>query len=184
MTVVQVNASAIALPSPRAVTAWSWRDALSAPHRYRSAMWPPGSLAAVGAARRFAADALAEWQRGELTDAVTVCVSELVTNALVHAAKPHGGVRLGLRRFPGCCLVVEVWDGDPTVPCPPPPVPDPAASPLWDEPDIDAFALGGRGLLIVRQESDCFWWSAGLTGKTACARFDFEQGKGAKCQVI
>src|SRR5581483_5631006 len=52
------------------------------------------------AARRFVSEALTGWDDGEgdLTDTVTLLVSELVTNAVVHAGSDRGDRRLDRRR--------------------------------------------------------------------------------------
>lgn len=46
----------------------------------------PSSPMSAGVARRFAADVVAEWGVDELVDVVTLGVSELMTNALIHTA--------------------------------------------------------------------------------------------------
>lgn len=46
----------------------------------------PGDVRSVGAARRMVRRALEGWCEEELIDDVALCVSELVTNAVVHAA--------------------------------------------------------------------------------------------------
>ena len=62
----------------------------------------------VGAARRFARRALGGWRRDDLEDTVTLLVSELVTNVVLHAGTP---AELVLRREDGR-VRAEVHDRD------------------------------------------------------------------------
>lgn len=50
----------------------------------------------VPAARRFVADGLASWGRNDLLDDATLCVSELASNAALHASSTFMHVGLGL----------------------------------------------------------------------------------------
>lgn len=86
---------------------------------------------------------------------VLLCVSELVTNAHLHAA---GTAHLVLT-WDGTCLHVSVADGDPQLPSP-------------REPDSDRGATGGRGLGIVTALADSLDVHACHGGKaiTACFR--------------
>jgi PAS domain S-box-containing protein len=63
-------------------------------------------------ARRFAADVLREWEEDPLSDAVVLLVSELVTNAVLHAGSP---VQVALRRRGGR-VHVDVADESPVMP--------------------------------------------------------------------
>jgi DNA-binding NarL/FixJ family response regulator len=58
------------------------------------------------AARRFVTQTLGDWDDGDLTDTVTLLVSELVTNAVLHAGS---GVEVMVRLTDGCARV-EVTD--------------------------------------------------------------------------
>ncbi|NGO11694.1 ATP-binding protein [Streptomyces sp. HC44] len=94
----------------------------------------------VPAARQFTAWALDDWGLAETERSgdVSLCVSELATNALVHGVPPGRGFRLCLR-YDGGVLRVEVHDsggGTPRVA------------------DADAADGGGRGLLLVSALSD------------------------------
>ncbi|KUO15400.1 sodium/proline symporter PutP [Streptomyces dysideae] len=91
----------------------------------------PSDPAAVGHARTLAGRQLAEWGMDELTFTTELIVSELVTNAIRHAAGP---VRLRLIRDRG--LICEVSDASSTSPR------------LHHARTTDE---GGRGLLIVAQ---------------------------------
>ncbi|MEU7054967.1 ATP-binding protein [Streptomyces sp. NPDC046197] len=98
----------------------------------------PRDRRSVPAARKFTYQALAGWglAGGERADDVSLCVSELATNALLHGVPPGRGFRLFLR-YDGDVLRVEVHDSGAGVPR----IPDGA-----DE--------GGRGLLLVAALAD------------------------------
>ncbi|ALV34308.1 ATP-binding protein [Streptomyces sp. CdTB01] len=95
----------------------------------------------VQAARRFTAETLTGWDLAgtDRADDVLLCVSELVTNALLHGVPPGRHSRL-LLRYDGRVLGVEVHDSGPGVPR------------VVD--DGDTGAEGGRGLLLVAALSD------------------------------
>lgn len=98
----------------------------------------------VSAARRFVAGTLAEWELSDLADTITLLLSELVTNAIVHAhAAPDVTVRLLTDR-----VHVEVGDASPeSVQA------DPA----------DDGSTSGRGLALVEAlASD--WGSVTVSG--------------------
>ena len=90
----------------------------------------PSDRASVGAARRFAADVLAQWHATELADTVALLVSELVTNAVVHTPTD---VELTLCLGPER-LRVEVVDESERLP---------------ESKATDDEATTGRGLFIV-----------------------------------
>jgi CheY-like chemotaxis protein len=70
----------------------------------------PAQTRAVAGARAFAQRALESWRQADLGDAVTLLLSELVTNAVVHAASaPNVAIHLLPDR-----VHVEVSDGDTT----------------------------------------------------------------------
>jgi serine phosphatase RsbU (regulator of sigma subunit)/anti-sigma regulatory factor (Ser/Thr protein kinase) len=93
----------------------------------------PADERSVAAARRFTRAVLDEWEAHELTDTVVLLVSELVTNAVVHAGTT---VRLKLRLH-SQSLRVEVEDQHPG-----------QALPMGVEPPPDD-AEHGRGLVIT-----------------------------------
>lgn len=113
----------------------------------------------VRAARQWTAVHLASlpWSRSAADTAhdVLVCVSELVTNAHLHAA---GTAHLVLT-WDGSCLHVSVSDADPRLPRP-------------RGPDTDQGATSGRGLGIVSALADSLDVHASHGGKaiTACFR--------------
>jgi anti-sigma regulatory factor (Ser/Thr protein kinase) len=89
-----------------------------------------GEPASARAARRFVADTLSDWSCGHLADDAALLVSELVTNAVIHA---RSDVALRLWRT-GSGIRVEIADRDP--------------KPVVRRP-ADPEALGGRGLYLV-----------------------------------
>jgi anti-sigma regulatory factor (Ser/Thr protein kinase) len=64
-----------------------------------------------GVARQVARDALASWQLTHLTDTAVLLISELVTNAVLHARAEGSGLAL-LLEIRGRRLRIEVHDGD------------------------------------------------------------------------
>jgi hypothetical protein len=86
-------------PAPRAQGGRSTRLALA------------GEPASVPAARRFVRQVLSDWNRPELEESGTLLVSELVTNAVLHARTP---VEVELVDGPEVLLVVA--DSSPTLP--------------------------------------------------------------------
>ncbi|WP_329124260.1 ATP-binding protein [Streptomyces sp. NBC_01465] len=92
----------------------------------------------VPAAREFTREALADWGVRDRSYDILLCVSELVTNALVHGVPPGRGFLLRVLPYEGG-VRVEVHDSGDGVPAIPRP---------------DADADGGRGLLLVEALSD------------------------------
>ena len=83
------------------------------------AAWPPGVRQATlptagrspGVAREVARDALMSWELAHLTDTAVLLISELVTNAVLHAKADGSGLALSLEVH-GRRLRIEVHDGD------------------------------------------------------------------------
>ncbi|WP_078843742.1 ATP-binding protein [Streptomyces albus] len=154
-----------------------------------------GAPESVGAARRAVAETLREWRLSSLADDVTLCVSELVGNAVEHAvpragppdghgtggpgpgADGHQGIGVTLRAWPEW-LFLEVTDGDPRPPAPPaaaqdPPHRLPAALPGFP------LADRGRGLFLVNTLADAIWWAPRARGgKSVFCRFDLRDRAG------
>ncbi|MFF2045082.1 ATP-binding protein [Kitasatospora sp. NPDC058170] len=91
----------------------------------------------VRTARHQVRQRLTEWGwQGERVDDLVLITSELVTNAVVHACRGDGEVRLYLQEFGGDCRL-EVWD------------------PRFDLPLQERlprrFGEGGRGIELVRE---------------------------------
>jgi len=100
----------------------------------------------VSAARRFVTDGLVSWERTELIDSATLCVSELAGNAALHAHSTFMEIGLQPR---GKAVRVSVED-DGAVPAA---VVAPRAT-FTDPDDIEGFSIDdepttGRGLAIV-----------------------------------
>lgn len=109
------------------------------------------------AARRFARDALAEWEVGPRADDVLVCVSELATNALVHGVPPGRGFLLRLLPYDGG-VRVEVHDSGGGVPAVP-------------QAEGGEPAEGGRGLLLVAALADKWGVGSRAPGKIVWCEF-------------
>ncbi|WP_285776749.1 ATP-binding protein [Microtetraspora sp. NBRC 13810] len=121
----------------------------------------PSDLAAIGTARRLTRDVLCEWDLASVVwhsdpiyEVVELVVSELVTNAMVHADAPIVfSLRLLGRRLRG-----EVADRG-QVWAPPEEPPDP----------LDEHR---RGLAIVNASVDCWGVDATPEGKTVWCQWD------------
>src|SRR4051812_18936752 len=99
----------------------------------------PADPSAVPAARRFASQHLLDFGgRTDVVDKARLLVTELATNAVMHAPSP---IRLTVESHDDS-VRVEVRDDDPT-PLPPPVAPDPSAT-------------SGRGLWLVDALA-CAW---------------------------
>lgn len=119
----------------------------------------PARPESAGQARRFAHSCLLGWQLGRLTDDVDLVVSELVTNALLHArseGRAAAPIRLEVVREPDS-LLCRVIDGSVA-----PPTQETAGE----------TAEHGRGLLLVDVLSAQWGWYGGPAGKAVWARFD------------
>ncbi|WP_406136430.1 ATP-binding protein [Streptomyces sp. NBC_01089] len=110
----------------------------------------------VPRARKFTADALADWGGTARTDEVLLCVSELATNALLHGVPPGRGFRLHLYLERDGLLHVEVHDSGPGE------VRVPQECPEAD---------GGRGLLLVAALADKWGVGERNPGKTVWCEF-------------
>jgi anti-sigma regulatory factor (Ser/Thr protein kinase) len=148
---------------------WPWLTspaALTAPARLagfpRIATRTPGAdLAAVRAARSFTRATLQRWDIADRCDDITLVVSELLTNALEHAAPRPGGwpVRIGLLQSrPGTAVLCAVADASPAPPIPAPP---------------GHLAESGRGLHVIEELSDGWGYTtAPRRGKVVWATFE------------
>jgi anti-sigma regulatory factor (Ser/Thr protein kinase) len=101
----------------------------------------------VPAARHFATDAVIDLGADEKLAETELLVSELATNAVLHAATP---MRVTVR-CNGGNLRVEVRDDDPTVPEPRQP---------------DPLAPGGRGIMLVELLAHRWGVNSNERGKT------------------
>ncbi|MEV0526400.1 ATP-binding protein [Streptomyces sp. NPDC050439] len=118
----------------------------------------------VPAARAFARAALTGWGIRERADDITLCVSELATNALLHGVPPGRGFRLRLHRD-GDVLRVEVHD----------------SGGGWPRPKsgADDDAESGRGLLLVAALADKWGVMERDPGKTVWCEFSDTQRGGS-----
>jgi anti-sigma regulatory factor (Ser/Thr protein kinase) len=107
--------------------------------------------AGVTTARRFADDACANWAVDELRDPVRLIVSELVTNAIVHAG---GEIWLDIAWRPPF-LHIRVRDR--------------SLAPPRLAARADAFAVRGRGLPLVERASSAWGHQNDLHGKVVWA---------------
>jgi anti-sigma regulatory factor (Ser/Thr protein kinase) len=92
----------------------------------------PPEPRSAGVARRALADACGQWGVDDLVDIATLAMSELVTNAIVHAGSPI----LVLAEYDAGNLTMAVADGNNQLPALLPP---------------DDVREGGRGVAIVAQ---------------------------------
>jgi anti-sigma regulatory factor (Ser/Thr protein kinase) len=118
----------------------------------------PASADSVRAARRFVREVLTEWQLDDQLETATLLASELVANAVVHAATPFD-VEVCVDLDQGE-LVVAVTDLDTRRSS----IAAMGLRCLPDEPDLDAES--GRGLLIVARLADRWHVDPAPTGKT------------------
>lgn len=107
-------------------------------------------------ARRFLADACSSWELpAEVTEVAVLAVSELVTNAVLHAATPL----LLLVDHDGHNLTLAVADGEAQLPALSTPKPD---------------AESGRGVAIVDQLGATWGTQRTALGKTVWVSFPIE----------
>ncbi len=99
----------------------------------------------VSDARRWATQVLTEIDRPELVESACISVSEVITNALLHAEQPVNVRLRGTRKHPR----IEVRDGSRE----PPDLPD-----LDGHPEDDVLLTFGRGLSIVARVTSA--WGA------------------------
>ncbi|WP_078906865.1 ATP-binding protein [Streptomyces sp. NRRL S-378] len=121
----------------------------------------PRSRQTVRTAREFAAETLHAWGVTCRQDDVSLCVSELATNALLHGVPPGRGYRLRMLRFEGV-VRVEVHDSG------------------GGRPRIgrrDPGAEGGRGLLLVAAIADRWGILARVPGKVVWCEFAVGAGE-------
>ncbi|GGT40091.1 ATP-binding protein [Streptomyces atratus] len=116
--------------------------------------------------RQFVRETLVDWACEARADDVLLCVSELVTNAVLHGVPPGRGFRLHLYMEPADgTLRVEVHDsGDGEV--------RPADS--W----ADSGEEGGRGLLLVAALADKWGVGERNPGKVVWCEFEVSAGVG------
>lgn len=97
-------------------------------------------------ARRFVDEAMQRWDCGSLADTVTLLVSELVANAVMHA---HSPAEVSVLLHPGC-VRIEVADQSPVIP---------------KRQVVDPDMPSGRGLALVEKLSRSWGIDPTPTGK-------------------
>lgn len=122
-------------------------------------------LHGVKAARAFVDEHLRSWGLAELSDALQLATSEIVTNALIHAGS-EVDIRLRVRAD---SVRLEVRDSDSD-----PPIPSPLA--LAEE--ENAEAEHGRGLLIVDAIAETWNTFPNGRGKTVSMDINIPAGEG------
>ncbi|MET8113635.1 ATP-binding protein [Streptomyces prasinus] len=124
----------------------------------------PRAHRSVSAARRFALDTLAEWGYQSREDDVRVCVSELVTNALLHGVPPGRELSLALVGD-GPLVRIEVRDSGGGTP---------------EVRDATVDDCGGRGLRLVMALADDFGVTPHRPGKSVWAVFRTDRAEVAE----
>jgi anti-sigma regulatory factor (Ser/Thr protein kinase) len=119
----------------------------------------PAADRSPGLARRVARDALSSWQLTHLTDTALLLISELVTNAVLHAGTGGMGLELHLE-IQGTLLRMEVHDADLRGP-------EPRVPSALDE--------SGFGLVIVDALADKWGVRETAAGKAVWAELDTQQ---------
>lgn len=125
----------------------------------------PRVKAAAGAARNFLTAVAADWRLPqEVAETLRLLVSELVTNAVLHAAAPAGAadaVRVEVNLVAGSVVVLAVSDEDPTAPT------ERALPTARQVKSAKGTAgIGGAGLAVVKALSAGFGTVSRDSGKT------------------
>ncbi|MEV0598501.1 ATP-binding protein [Streptomyces sp. NPDC050315] len=121
----------------------------------------------VCAARAFASDTLAAWDVAERCDDIQLCVSELVTNALVHGGDDARQFVVVLS-VTDCVLRVEVRDAGAGVPRVRP---------------TDAGSESGRGLLLVSECAETWGVDRSQSGQSKVVWAEFKVRSGQSSGV-
>ncbi|MFE5395469.1 ATP-binding protein [Streptomyces sp. NPDC056568] len=117
----------------------------------------PRSRASVRDARAFVRQVLTEWGHTDRLDDITLCVSELATNALLHGAPPGREYRVSLA-LDGSVIRLAVRDsGDRHL--------------RIDAPEADLEACTGRGLHLAREVADDMGITPDVVGKSIWVDF-------------
>ncbi|MDQ1635113.1 MAG: hypothetical protein QOJ32_1922 [Frankiaceae bacterium] len=134
------------------------------PVRHHATFEPAPS--SVGQARRVLQEVLAEAGKADWADAASLAVSELVTNAVLHA---HTTIELQIELGPDC-LRVEVCDFNPVLPL---------------ERSYDMQATTGRGMaLVAAMTSGCGVVSLGSRGKVVWFELAFHEPEQSEDELL
>jgi anti-sigma regulatory factor (Ser/Thr protein kinase) len=117
----------------------------------------PRSRTSVRDARAFIREVLTDWGHTDRLDDITLCVSELTTNALLHGAPPGREYSVSLALHESVLRLAVRDSGDHSL--------------TLDVPDAGLEACSGRGLLLVRELADDFGITQLAVGKTVWAIF-------------
>lgn len=129
--------------------------------------------ASVPAARRFVSDALADWGCADLADDVSLCASELATNATLHS----GGTwfEIGLERHPDAVLLAVADHGMESVDVL---AKQPELSDAFlEELSADEASTTGRGMFLVSMLASSWGIDELPAGKRVWAAFAPESGE-------
>ena len=113
----------------------------------------PNDASSAGEARRFVTSTLEGWGLGELAEVASLLVSELVSNALLHAGTE---LDVNLRRSDGR-VRVEVHDRSPRLP---------------ERKYYSTTSVTGRGLVFVSELSQAWGFEPTDTGKSVWFELD------------
>lgn len=117
----------------------------------------PRSRASVRDARAFVRQVLSDWGRTDRTDDLTLCVSELATNAVLHGAPPGREYCVSLTLDDSVIRLAVRDSGDRHL--------------ALDRPRSDPEACSGRGLPLAREVADDIGVTEHVVGKTVWAVF-------------
>jgi anti-sigma regulatory factor (Ser/Thr protein kinase) len=135
-------------PGEMGTSYWAWEMTL------------PAAAHAPGLARQATREVLTSWQVSHLEETAVLFVSELVTNAVLHACTGESVLILRLEAA-GTSLRIEVHD----------------AHPQWPEPGTPTgLDESGFGLLIVDALANKWGVSQTATGKAVWAELDTRPG--------
>ncbi|MEU9761558.1 ATP-binding protein [Streptomyces sp. NPDC047987] len=122
--------------------------------------------------RQFVRKVLTDWACESRADDVLLCVSELVTNALLHGVPPGCGYQVSMRLEPADDILrVEVHDSGDGKVCPV------GAAPA---PDTE----GGRGLLLVAALADKWGVGERNPGKVVWCEFAVRRCGAGPCPEV
>ncbi|MBT2413344.1 ATP-binding protein [Streptomyces sp. ISL-12] len=117
----------------------------------------PRSRTSVRDARAFVRQVLTDWGHTDRLDDITLCVSELATNALLHGAPPGREYCVSLTLDERSILLSVRDSGDRSL--------------VLDGPEAGPGACSGRGLPLVREVADGMGVTRHVVGKAVWAVF-------------